>query len=60
MDVALVADDGQAWDMVALMRYPSRQAFVDFYRDPDYQPVAHLRGEALLETVLQPTAPYTG
>jgi uncharacterized protein (DUF1330 family) len=56
---ALVAEDGQAWDMVVLVRYPSRQAFVDMVRDPEYQAVRHLRSEALVESVLQPTAPLT-
>lgn len=55
---ALVAEDGQAWDMVVLVRYPSRQAFVDMVRDPDYQAVTHLRSEALVESVLQPTTPF--
>lgn len=54
---ALVAEDGQAWDMVALVRYPDRRAFVDMIRDPEYQAVAHLRSEALVESVLQPTVP---
>lgn len=54
---ALVAEDGQAWDTVALVRYPDRQAFVDMIRDPDYRAGAHFRSEALLETVLQPTTP---
>ena len=54
---ALVAEDGQAWDMVALVRYPTRQAFVDMIRDPEYRAVAHLRTEALVEAVLQPTSP---
>jgi uncharacterized protein (DUF1330 family) len=54
---ALVAEDGQAWDMVVLVRYPNRQAFVDMIRDPEYRAVAHLRSEALVETVLQPTVP---
>lgn len=53
----LVAEDGQAWDMVVLVRYPDRQAFADMVRDPDYQAVAHLRSEALVESVLQPTTP---
>ncbi len=43
--------------MVALVRYPSRQAFADMIRDPDYQAVAHFRSEALVESVLQPTVP---
>ena len=54
---ALVADEGQSWDMVVLVRYPDRQAFVDMIRDPDYRAGAHLRSEALVETVLQPTVP---
>jgi len=55
---ALVAEDGQAWDMVVLVRYPDRRAFAAMIRDPDYQAVAHLRSEALVESVLQPTTPF--
>jgi uncharacterized protein (DUF1330 family) len=54
---ALVAEDGQAWDMVVLVRYPSREAFVSMVRDPEYQAVACLRSESLYESVLQPTVP---
>lgn len=57
---ALVAEDGQAWDTVVLVRYPNPQSFVDMIRDPDYQAGAHLRSEALLESVLQPTTPLMG
>ena len=59
-DRALVADDGQEWDTVLLVRYPSRQSFVDMIRDPDYRSGAHLRTEALTEAVLQPTTPLLG
>ena len=52
----LVAEDGQAWDAVALVRYPSRTAFARMVADPEYQQVTHLRSEALVEAVLQPTA----
>lgn len=58
-DRAVVAEEGQAWDMVLLVRYPSRQHFVDMIRDPDYRAGEHLRNEALVESVLQPTAPAT-
>ncbi len=51
----LVAEDGQAWDAVLLVRYPSRQAFSDMVRDPEYQKGSHLRTEALTEAVLQAT-----
>ncbi|CAK7286388.1 DUF1330 domain-containing protein [Streptomyces sp. RM1] len=54
---ALVAEEGQAWDMVLLVRYPDRKAFADMIRDPEYQAAAHLRSEALVESVLQPTTP---
>lgn len=54
---ALVAEDGQAWDMVVLVRYPDRRAFAAMVRDPEYQAITHLRTEALVESVLQPTTP---
>jgi uncharacterized protein (DUF1330 family) len=55
---ALVADDGQSWDAVLLVRYPSRQAFSDMVRDPEYAAGTHLRTEALAEAVLQATTPW--
>ena len=55
---ALVAEDGQAWDAVLLVRYPSRQAFSDMVRDPAYQAGSHLRTEALTEAVLQATTSW--
>ena len=54
---ALVAEDGQAWDAVLLVRYPSRQAFCSMVADPDYQQFTHFRTEALTEAVLQATVP---
>jgi uncharacterized protein (DUF1330 family) len=54
---ALVAEEGQAWDMVVLVRYPDRRAFAGMIRDPEYQAITHLRTEALVESVLQPTTP---
>lgn len=57
-DTALVAEDGQAWDAVLCVRYPSRRAFSEMVADPDYQRVSHLRTEALEEAVLQPTTPW--
>jgi uncharacterized protein (DUF1330 family) len=57
---ALVADQGQEWDAVAIVSYPSRQAFAEMIADPEYQAVAHLRTEALLDATLQPTAPMIG
>ncbi len=52
----LVAEPGQEWDTVAVVRYPSRQSFVDMVRHPEYQANKHYRTDALVEAVLQPTA----
>jgi uncharacterized protein (DUF1330 family) len=56
---ALVAEEGQAWDAVLVVRYPSRQAFSDMVADPAYQRGTHLRSDALTEAVLQATTPWT-
>ncbi|MFR9780992.1 DUF1330 domain-containing protein [Micromonospora sp. MS34] len=55
---ALVAEDGQAWDAVLLVRYPDREAFCRMVADPEYQRVTRLRTVALREAVLQPTTPW--
>ncbi|MBS44968.1 MAG: hypothetical protein CMH83_17740 [Nocardioides sp.] len=55
---ALVAEQGQDWDAVLLVRYPSRQSFCDMVADPDYQRSTHLRTEALEEAVLQATTEW--
>jgi uncharacterized protein (DUF1330 family) len=54
---ALVAEPGQQWDAVLLVRYPSREAFSKMVADPEYHPVSHLRTGALTEAVLQATTP---
>ncbi|WP_139980483.1 DUF1330 domain-containing protein [Nocardioides litoris] len=58
-DTALVAEEGQAWDAVLLVRYPTRRAFSAMVRDPAYQAGTHLRSGALVEAVLQPTSEIT-
>ncbi|GAA2057181.1 DUF1330 domain-containing protein [Williamsia deligens] len=55
---ALVADDGQQWDAVLIVRYPSRRAFSEMVADPAYQEVTQLRTRALTEAVLQATSPW--
>lgn len=56
----LAAEQGQEWDAVLLVRYPSRAAFSRMVADPEYQQVTHLRSEALTEAVLQATVPWGG
>jgi uncharacterized protein (DUF1330 family) len=55
---ALVAEAGQSWDAVLLVRYPSREAFSQMVADPEYQQVTEMRTRALTEAVLQPTHPW--
>jgi uncharacterized protein (DUF1330 family) len=50
----LAAETGQAWDVVALVRYPTRRAFADMVANPDYQAADSMRMSALVEAVLQP------
>lgn len=54
----LVAEDGQAWDAVLVVRYPNRQAFLTMVSDPEYLAVAQDRSAGLAEAVLQPTRPW--
>lgn len=54
---ALAAEDGQSWDAVALVSYPTRRAFADLVADPDYAKADPIRMEALEEAVLQPIKP---
>jgi uncharacterized protein (DUF1330 family) len=54
---ALVAEPGQEWDAVAIVGYPSRRAFLEMIRDPEYRANEHLRADSLVESVLQPTTP---
>ncbi|OAA21776.1 hypothetical protein UG55_105439 [Frankia sp. EI5c] len=53
----LIAEPGQEWDAVLLIRYPSRAAFLNMVADPEYQETVRFRTEALTEAVLQATIP---
>jgi uncharacterized protein (DUF1330 family) len=44
----------QSWDLVALVEYPSRQAFLDMVGSEEYRAIAHLRTEALARGELHP------
>jgi uncharacterized protein (DUF1330 family) len=49
---ALLGD--ASWDLVALVEYPTRQAFLEMIGSPEYQAIAHLRTEALAKGELHP------
>lgn len=50
---ALIGGD-RTWDLVLLVRYPSRAAFLEMIGSPGYQAIAHLRTEALTYSELHP------
>lgn len=47
----------ESWDLVALVEYPSRAAFMEMIGSPDYREIAHLRAEALSRGELHPLDP---
>jgi uncharacterized protein (DUF1330 family) len=55
----LIGED--SWDLMALVEYPTRQAFLDMVGSPEYVAIAHLRSEALERGELHPldTADYS-
>ena len=40
------------WDLVILVRYPTRRQFVAMLKDPDYQKIAPIRAAALADSRL--------
>jgi len=52
---ALLGD--ASWDLVLLVEYPTRQAFLEMIQSPEYQAIAHLRTEALTKGELHPLDP---
>jgi uncharacterized protein (DUF1330 family) len=52
---ALLGDS--SWDLVALVEYPTRQAFLEMVGSPEYREIAHLRSEALTGGELHPMDP---
>jgi uncharacterized protein (DUF1330 family) len=55
VDRALIGS--KEWDLVAVVEYPTRQAFLDMIGSPEYQAIAHLRTEALERSELHPFDP---
>lgn len=47
----------EEWDAVLLVQYPSRQAFMDMIKSPEYQKAHKDREEALERAVLYETRP---
>jgi len=46
-----------SWDLMALVEYPTRQAFLDMIGSAEYGAIGHLRTEALVKGELHPMDP---
>lgn len=57
---ALIAPPGERWDDVLLVRYPSKQAFLDMVANPGYQAVVVHRTAALEDSRLVAMLPTEG
>jgi uncharacterized protein (DUF1330 family) len=42
-----------SWDLMLLVSYPTRQAFLDMVSSPEYQEIEHLRSQALARSELR-------
>jgi uncharacterized protein (DUF1330 family) len=51
--------DGR-WDLVVVVEYPTRQAFLDMVSSPDYEAITHLRTEALRRSELRAMDSFEG
>lgn len=47
----------ERWDLVVLVEYPTRQAFLDMIGSAEYRAIEHLRSEALTKGELHPMDP---
>jgi uncharacterized protein (DUF1330 family) len=56
-DPGLVLLGEDSWDLVVLVEYPTRQAFLDMIGSGEYQAIGHLRTEALARGELHPMDP---
>lgn len=56
-DPAMVLLGEGSWDLVVLVEYPTRQAFLDMIGSAEYQAIGHLRTEALAKGELHPMDP---
>lgn len=55
--LSVIAPEGEAWDEVIVVEYPSREAFLQMLREPAYQAIVPHRRAALLDSRLVATRP---
>ena len=56
-EMQVIGEEKEKWDAVALVMYPSREAFLKMYRSQEYQDIAPYRNEELVDSRLWATKP---
>ncbi len=54
----MIGPDDEEWDVMALVRYPNRKAFMTMTLDPEYLAAVHHRTAALADSRLIPLNPW--
>ena len=52
------SEEEHRWDALMVARYPSRDAFLEMLRDPEYQAITHLRTDGVEAAILAATTPW--
>ena len=55
-DTAVIGPDEPEWDVAAVVRYPSRAAFLAMISDPEYLEISRIRSASLADSRLIPCA----
>ena len=55
----LIGVDGDDWDLVLVVEYPTRSALLKMATSPEYLEIRHLRDDSLTRSVLLATDPLT-
>ena len=56
----VIVDEHESWDVMILVRYPTRRQFVEMLADPSYQAIAPIRAAALADSRLIETTDLLG
>ena len=56
----VIVDEHESWDLMILVRYPTRRQFVEMLADPGYQAIAPIRAAALADSRLIETTDLLG
>jgi len=56
-DMTVIGPESESWDLVAIVEYPSRAAFLKMVSQPEYQACVYHRAAGLADTRLIMTTP---